>query len=61
MKASHSKASTASKNNLLSASGEKIPEWFTEEFVERIKERMRKLVGQWNGTPFGSEMTLQFN
>lgn len=50
----------ASLNNLLSASGDTIPLWFTEDFVVRIKERMRRLEGEWNGTPFGESMSLRF-
>lgn len=46
--------------NLLGASGDAVPLWFTEEFVTRIKERMRKLEGEWEGTPFGESMTLVF-
>lgn len=47
--------------NLLSASGEAIPLWFTEEYIARVKEHMRKLEGEWKGTPFGSTMTLTFS
>ncbi len=46
--------------NLLRASGETAPEWWNESFVLRIKERMRRLLGEWNGTPFGSEMRLVY-
>lgn len=47
-------------HNLLSASGEEVPEWFTPDFVGRVKERMRTLEGAWKGTPFGSAMKLVF-
>jgi hypothetical protein len=49
-----------SAENLLHASGEALPEWFTEDLVVRVKERMRRLEGEWKGTPFGSTMTLAF-
>jgi hypothetical protein len=39
---------------------EALPEWFTEDLVVRVKERMRRLEGEWKGTPFGSTMTLAF-
>lgn len=47
-------------DNLLSASGDVVPEWFTEAFVTRVKERMRKLEGEWKGTLFGESMTMEF-
>lgn len=47
-------------DNLLNASEEKRPVWLTEDFVTRVKERMRKLQGEWNGTPFGQSMELRF-
>lgn len=49
-----------SLRNLLSASGERFPQWFTGDFVIQVKERMRKLWGEWQGTPFGETMTLEF-
>lgn len=50
----------ASLADLLGASGNTFPRWFTEEFVINVKERMRKLEGKWKGTPFGSTMVLSF-
>ena len=47
--------------NLLSASGERFPTWFSEEFVVCVKERMSVLWGEWNGTPFRETMTLEFS
>lgn len=46
--------------NLLSASGEAVPTWFTAEFVRGVKARMKALLGEWNGTPFGEEMNIVF-
>lgn len=46
--------------NLLSASGETVPQWFTPTFVEQVKERMRKLEGEWKGIAFGETMTIEF-
>lgn len=34
--------------------------WLTSAYVVRVHERMRKLVGHWNGTPFGSTMELEW-
>ena len=36
------------------------PDWFTKEFVERVSERVRQLVGRWNAVRFGEEMTLEW-
>ena len=51
----------AGLTNLLHASGSAMPLWFTQEYVARVKERMRKLEAGWKGTLFGSTMTLQFS
>lgn len=56
-----SEAAISGLHNLLSASGEEVPPWFTESFIEKITERMRTLMGEWNGTPFGETMTLTFD
>jgi hypothetical protein len=50
----------ANVKNMQDALGEPIPAWLTEEFVSRVKERMRRLIGEWNGTPFGNTMRLEF-
>ena len=47
-------------DNLLSASGEPMPSWFTPTFVVNVKERMRKLEGEWKATPFGQTMVFAF-
>ena len=46
--------------NMLQATSESLPAWLTEDFLMRVKERMRRLQGEWNATPFGSTMTLNF-
>lgn len=46
--------------NWLTATNEQMPTWLTEDFVLTVKEKMRKLIGEWNGTPFGETMELQF-
>jgi hypothetical protein len=35
-----------------------LPDWFDEAFIEAVQERMRRLLGHWNATPFGAEMQL---
>ena len=39
---------------------ERSPRWLTGEFVLAVKERMRRLEGQWKATPFGQTMELEF-
>jgi hypothetical protein len=36
------------------------PRWLTAEFIDAVRERMRRLQGQWNATPFGGTMELVF-
>lgn len=50
----------AGVENMWSAYGRSVPEWFTEEFIDRVKERYRKLIGEWNATPFKETMRLRF-
>jgi hypothetical protein len=47
--------------NLFEAYTEPLPTWLTPDFIERVKERMRKLQGEWNALPFGHAMTLTWN
>lgn len=44
-----------------SGRSEDVPAWLTSDFVVRARERLRKLIGHWNGTPFGEEMELLWN
>jgi hypothetical protein len=37
-----------------------FPSWLTADYVDRVQERIRKLVGHWNGTPFGETMELEW-
>lgn len=46
--------------NLCNATGEHVPEYFTKQFLKQIKERMRKLQGEWSSTKFGEIMELTF-
>jgi len=42
------------------ALGSPLPDWLTEEFVTRVKERLRHLVGHWKATPYGGSMDLEW-
>jgi hypothetical protein len=35
-----------------------MPEWLTEDFIARVQERMRELLGHWKATPYGERMKL---
>ena len=54
-------AAISGLRSLLSARGERFPTWFSEDFVVCVKERMRELWGEWNGTPLRETMTLEFS
>jgi hypothetical protein len=45
---------------LFEAQDRDVPAWFTAEFVERVREHMRKLTGQWRALPYGGEIQLTF-
>ena len=38
--------------------GAPMPDWFNQEFVRAVEERMRRLVGRWKATPYGAAMDL---
>ena len=42
----------------LAADGTSPPPWLNLTFIERVKERMRQLTGQFRATPFGQPMDL---
>jgi hypothetical protein len=48
-------------NEYLDLFEERAPRWFTPQFVEAVRERMRQLTGRWKATPFGETMELVFD
>lgn len=38
--------------------GQEAPDWCTESFVAEVRERMRRLQGQWKATPYGESMEI---
>lgn len=40
--------------------GEEPPAWLTEALVDAVRERLRKLQGEWRATPRGGRMELSF-
>jgi hypothetical protein len=42
------------------ALGEPESSWLTEALIVAVQERMRRLLGRWSATPFGSSMELSW-
>ena len=42
------------------ATGAEPPAWVTPELLARVRERLRRLHGQWRATPFHQTMELEF-
>lgn len=38
-----------------------VPEWLTDTFVGKVQERLRRLRGEWDATPYGGTMELVWN
>jgi len=54
-------AAIAGLTNLFQAQERELPTWLTVTFVERVREQMRRLRGEWRSVPFGGEMALTFS
>jgi len=50
----------AGVDRTLEGSGIARPKWLDVAFLERVRERMRQLQGQWRATPRGESMTLEW-
>ena len=50
----------AAMRNAFDAHGERLPGWCTVALVERVREQMRRLEGEWRALPFGRSMELGF-
>lgn len=42
------------------ASGQEPPEWLTADLIARVRERLRRVLGQWRATPFHDTLELEF-
>ena len=42
------------------ASGQEPPVWLTGELLVRVRERLRRVQGQWRATPFHQTLALEF-
>lgn len=40
--------------------GTTLPPWLTVPYIKAVQERMRQLIGHWNGTPYGQIMELEW-
>jgi len=40
--------------------GSEPPRWLTGDLIERVRERLRRVQGQWRATPFHGALTLEF-
>jgi hypothetical protein len=45
---------------LFEAQERALPGWLTAEFVDGVREHMRRLRGEWRAVPYGGEMALEF-
>lgn len=44
----------------MTAQGQESPPWLDERFLDRVRERMRRLMGHWKATPFRETMGLDW-
>jgi hypothetical protein len=42
------------------AFGQEPPAWLTAAFIVRVRERLRRVLGQWRATPFHEVLVLEF-
>ena len=42
------------------AVGQEAPAWLTGDLIIRVRERLRRVQGQWRATPFHQTLTLEF-
>jgi hypothetical protein len=47
-------------NRYFAAMELQVPAWLTEEFVGDVQQRLRRILGAWNATPYGGSMTLEW-
>jgi hypothetical protein len=45
---------------LRNATGKRVPSWYTPVLIERVRERLRHLLGHWNSMRFGETLELEF-
>jgi hypothetical protein len=40
--------------------GDEPPAWLTADLIVRVRERLRRVQGEWRATPFHQTLTLEF-
>ena len=40
--------------------GQELPEWCTAELVDRVRERMRQVLGHWKAVPYRETMEIEW-
>jgi hypothetical protein len=40
--------------------GQDPPAWLTSDLIVRVRERLRRVQGQWRATPFHQTLVLEF-
>lgn len=50
----------AAIHDAATSAGVAFPAWLTSELASAVEERMRRLLGQWRGTPYGESMALSW-
>jgi hypothetical protein len=53
-------AAIAGLTRLFEAQERELPIWLSADFVARVRERVRALMGQWRAVPYGGDMQLAF-
>jgi hypothetical protein len=53
-------AAIAGLSRWFEARNRELPAWLSADFVERVGDHMRRLMGEWRAVPFGGEMELVF-
>jgi hypothetical protein len=51
-------AGIAGLSRWFEAQNRELPAWLSADFVERVRDHMRRLMGEWRAVPFGGEMEL---
>jgi hypothetical protein len=54
-------AAIAGLTRLFEAQERALPHWLTIEFVDGVREHMRRLRGEWRAVPFGGDMVIRFD
>lgn len=48
----------AGLDGMFTATGKKLPEWVTADFIAKVEEEYRRLWGAWKATPYSGQLVL---